>query len=63
MCIHGVDVEAKPEIMQKNAQLATALEDDEQDPFAELDKDDKELHNSEVIVENDAEAKGMGSVS
>ena len=55
---HGVDAGAKLEIMQKNAQLATAPEDNEHDSFADLDKDEEELENSEIVIENNTEADG-----
>ena len=49
---------AKLEIMQRTAELAPATEEDDQASFANVDKDEEELKNIEIIIENNAKAEG-----
>ena len=42
----------KLEIVQKTAELTVAPEDDERDPFADLDDNEEELENNKIIVKN-----------
>ena len=53
-CIHanGVAAQVKLEIAQKTAELVTTSEDNEDDPFADHNDDEKQLESNEVVVKD-----------
>ena len=47
------------EIVQMTAELADTPEDNEHDPFADLDEDEEEVEKNEVVIENNTDAVGI----